>query len=241
VVDRSLESTLESVAADRGITICFADLDGADGLWLPEERTILLARGLSSRQAADVLEHELSHVDIEDGHAALDATMHRQLGRARWTVAGTAAASLATLIGISIQLPSRPAADSHPVPPVAVAPSPTAAGPRPVPTTTPPTRVVLIDGQVRTQTVTVTPATPASRATTPAATRASAGGTSAAPTKTRPAPATATGTQGGLGTTTPPAVTTDPPADTASPTPSLTAAGTSAAIKLSRLRQAPRR
>jgi hypothetical protein len=242
VVDRSLESTLESVAADRGITICFADLDGAAGLWLPEERTILLARGLSSRQAADVLEHELSHVDIEDGHAALDATMHRRLGRARWTVAGTAAASLATLIGISIQLPSRPAADSHPVPPVAVAPSPTAAGPRPVPTSTPPTRVVLIDGQVRTQTVTVTPSIPASRATTPAATRAaSAGSTSAAPTKTRVATATATGTQAGLGTTTPPALTTDPPADTGSPTPSLTAAGTSAAIKLSGLHQAPRR
>ena len=42
VVDQSLLRQ----AADRGVTICFADLDGADGLWVPEERTVLVNRGL---------------------------------------------------------------------------------------------------------------------------------------------------------------------------------------------------
>jgi len=40
VVDQSLLRQ----AADRGVTICFADLDGADGLWVPEERTVLVSR-----------------------------------------------------------------------------------------------------------------------------------------------------------------------------------------------------
>ena len=46
VVDQSLLRQ----AADRGVTICFADLDGADGLWVPEERTVLVNRGLSERE-----------------------------------------------------------------------------------------------------------------------------------------------------------------------------------------------
>lgn len=230
MVDRSLESSLESLAADRGITICFADLDGADGLWLPEERTILLSRGLSRRQAADVLEHELSHVDIEDGHAALDAAMHRRLGRTHLAVAGTAVACLVVLIGIGLRGPSRPAGNSHTVPPVAVAPSPTAAGAQPTPTAAPPTQVITVGGQIRTQTVTVTPSTPASRPTTPGLTQP-AGSVTATPTRTGPPPATATATAAGGGTTPPPPpTTTNPPVDTGTPTPSLTAAGTGAAV-----------
>jgi hypothetical protein len=231
VVDRSLESSLESVAADRGITICFADLDGADGLWLPEERTILLARGLSSRQAADVLEHELSHVDIEDGHAALDIAMHRRIGKTRWAAAGTAAASLALLIGIKTQVTARPTADSHPVPPVAVAPSRTAAG-QPAPTTAPPTKIIMIDGEVRTRTVTVTPSASASRVLSPSASRPNSG--AATPTKAG-APPTATSTPPGLGPTgTTPPPTTDPPPDSGSPSPTAagTGAGTGAGLRL---------
>jgi len=69
VVDQSLLRQ----AADRGVTICFADLDGADGLWVPEERTVLVNRGLSEAQVAEVIEHELAHVLIDDQHADLDA------------------------------------------------------------------------------------------------------------------------------------------------------------------------
>ncbi len=240
MVDRSLESSLESLAADRGITICFADLEGADGLWLPEERTILLARGLSSKQAADVLEHELSHVDIEDGHAVLDAAMHRHVGRTRWAVAGTAAASLALLLGIRAHLDTRPAADSHPVPPVAVATTHTSA--RPSVTTTPSTRVILVDGRVRTQTVTVTPPSPSGTPTgTPANTRAVLDRTpTATPKSGGVAPATTTSPPGvaggGITTTTPPVTTTTPPIDTGEPTPTGAGGPTGAAISAGRQR-----
>jgi hypothetical protein len=226
VVDRSPESSLDSIAADRGITICFADLDGAEGLWLPEERTILLARGLSNREAADVLEHELSHVDIEDGHAALDAGTHRRLGRARWAVAGTAAASLTLLVGITVALADRPASHQRPAPPVAVAPSPTAAGPQPTPTTAPPIRVITVGAQVRTQTVTVTPSAGTSLPPTPAATRTATRGSGAPPSEAGVPPTSPAGVPPAAGSTlSPPATTTDPPVDTSTPTPSLTAAG----------------
>jgi Putative metallopeptidase family (DUF6782) len=69
VVDQSLLRQ----AADRGVTICFADLDGADGLWVPEERTVLVSRGLSEAKVAEVIEHELAHAMIDDQHADLDA------------------------------------------------------------------------------------------------------------------------------------------------------------------------
>ena len=42
-----VDQSLLRQAADRGVTICFADLDGADGLWVPEERTVLVNRGLA--------------------------------------------------------------------------------------------------------------------------------------------------------------------------------------------------
>jgi hypothetical protein len=228
VVDRAPEPSLESLAADRGVTICFADLDGADGLWLPEERTILLAHGLSRRRAAEVLEHELSHVDIEDGHTALDADMHRRLGRTRWTVAATAAASLALLAGLQLKSDPRPAADSRQVAPVAVAPSPSVAAPPPALTTAPPTKIILVGGEVRTQTVTVTPTGTPSPSPTPSVGRSVA----VPPVTTRPGspPTSPTVTAGGgpLVTTTPPPTTTDPPVTTLPPSP--TAAGTGAGV-----------
>ena len=68
-----VDQSLLRQAADRGVTICFADLDGADGLWVPEERTVLVNRGLSEAQVSEVIEHELAHVLIDDQHADLDA------------------------------------------------------------------------------------------------------------------------------------------------------------------------
>jgi len=77
VVDQSLLRQ----AADRGVTICFADLDGADGLWVPEERTVLVNRGLPDEKVAEVIEHELAHVMIDDQHADLDAGKEVLVGR----------------------------------------------------------------------------------------------------------------------------------------------------------------
>lgn len=92
-------------AADRGVTICFADLDGADGLWVPEERTVLVNRGLSEAQVAEVIEHELAHVQIDDQHADLDAGKEVLVGqpppqgRRRETVALAAALGLVAVVG----------------------------------------------------------------------------------------------------------------------------------------------
>jgi hypothetical protein len=92
-------------AADRGVTICFADLDGADGLWVPEERTVLVNRGLSEAQVAEVIEHELAHVLIDDQHADLDAGKEVLVGqppspgRRREAVALAAALGLVAVVG----------------------------------------------------------------------------------------------------------------------------------------------
>jgi hypothetical protein len=209
VVDRSLEQ----LAADRGITICFTDLDGAEGLWVPEERTILLSRTLSAKRAADVLGHELGHVDIEDGHAVLDAATHRHGGVARWVA--TAAAVIALTLWGGMQLQSAPRATfvDRQVPQVAVAPTPTSAprGGEPVPTST------LNGGRgvgpvySRTATATATPtATPtASLTPTPSVSRGPGG------------LPTASGTPTATPTSTAPPATTSP-APTVTPTPEVT-------------------
>ncbi len=99
-----VDQSLLRQAADRGVTICFADLDGADGLWVPEERTVLVNRGLSEAKVAEVIEHELAHVMIDDQHADLDAGKEVLVGRppARYrrpqTVA-LAAVSLFVVVG----------------------------------------------------------------------------------------------------------------------------------------------
>ena len=98
-------------AADRGVTICFADLDGADGLWVPEERTVLVSRRLSEREVAEVIEHELTHVAIDDQHADLDAGRDVVIGhpvrsgRSRVLATALSASALfAVLGGISLGL-----------------------------------------------------------------------------------------------------------------------------------------
>jgi hypothetical protein len=226
-VDRSADISLEALAAGRDITICFTDLDGADGLWLPEERTILLGQGLSKRRAAEVLQHELSHVDIEDGHAALDAAVHRHVGRIRWTVATTAAASIALLVGFkATQTHPQRIADSRPVP-AAVAPTSTSQPAKQAVVRAPvDTKVIRIDG-VRTETVTVTPpvvaATPLSTpdtgatatSTTPGVAEVTSTSQQSPSTPATPNTPTETPTTPKVSTSsTPPTDTTTPPVDT---------------------------
>jgi Putative metallopeptidase family (DUF6782) len=103
VVDQSLLRQ----ASDRGVTICFADLDGADGLWVPEERTVLVSRRLSEQEVAEVIEHELAHVMIDDQHADLDAGRDVLVNRPpvrsrRWAAALTAAGLVAVVGGVTI-------------------------------------------------------------------------------------------------------------------------------------------
>ena len=83
-----VDQSLLRQAADRGVTICFADLDGADGLWVPEERTVLVNRGLSDAKVAEVIEHELAHVMIDDQHADLDAGKEVLVGQPPSEAAG---------------------------------------------------------------------------------------------------------------------------------------------------------
>jgi hypothetical protein len=94
-----VDPSLLRQAADLGVTIAFADLDGAEGLWVPEERTVLVNRGLSDAQVARVIEHELTHVAIDDQHADLDAGREVLLGRPPAGRTGPAAMALA---GVSI-------------------------------------------------------------------------------------------------------------------------------------------
>jgi hypothetical protein len=90
-------------ASDRGVTIAFADLDGADGLWVPEERTVLVSRGLSEAKISEVIEHELAHVMIDDQHADLDAGKDVLVGhppaRSRRLLMALAAAGLVAVVG----------------------------------------------------------------------------------------------------------------------------------------------
>ena len=98
-----VDQSLLRRAADRGVTICFADLDGADGLWVPEERTVLVNRALPEAKVAEVIEHELAHVMIDDQHADLDAgkevLVGQPSGRRRETVALAAALGLVAVVG----------------------------------------------------------------------------------------------------------------------------------------------
>jgi hypothetical protein len=217
VVDRSLET----LAADRGVTIVFADLDGVEGLWLPDERTILVSRRLSDRQAADVLDHELSHVDIEDGHAALDAAVRARTRRTKFAIGLSAAAITALLLGIRLLVAGHPvtAPDSPQAGQTArgqsEAPQPTVTVPV---ATTPATQVFGRGPQARTVTVTV-------RATTPSPTPSPAARSAAATVTQQPtatarsiAPPSTSQPQPTLPTSSAPVPTTDP----GSPTPSAT-------------------
>jgi hypothetical protein len=99
-----VDPSLLRQASDRGVTICFADLDGADGLWVPEERTVLVSRRLTEAEVARVIEHELGHVMIDDQHADLDAGKdvlvgHPPVRGSRWVAAALTAAGLLAVVG----------------------------------------------------------------------------------------------------------------------------------------------
>ncbi len=202
-----VDPSLLRLAADRGVTICFADLDGADGLWVPEERTVLVNRSLSEREVAAVIEHELGHVAIDDQHAELDAGVGRPppASSRRWAAALTAAACLAVVGGVTAGLTRDPGSAIREDPVVAPSAPPLTAEP-PGPGDGVSTSVVVgPDGRIQIRTVTLT--------ATPSGTTAAS--SSAAPTAARtatravPGPSTAT---------TPPAPTTTPPTTT-SPEP----------------------
>lgn len=99
-----VDPSLLRQANDRGVTIAFADLDGADGLWVPEERTVLVSRKLTEAEVARVIEHELTHVMIDDQHADLDAGKdvvvgHPPVRSRRWAAAGLTAAGVVAVAG----------------------------------------------------------------------------------------------------------------------------------------------
>lgn len=99
-----VDPSLLRQANDRGVTIAFADLDGADGLWVPEERTILVSRKLTEADVARVIEHEMTHVMIDDQHADLDAGKDVLVGHPparsrRWLAAALTAAGLLAVVG----------------------------------------------------------------------------------------------------------------------------------------------
>ena len=219
-----VDPSLLRQAADRGVTICFADLDGADGLWVPEERTVLVSRRLSEREVAAVIEHELGHVMIDDQHADLDAGREVIVGRpasrrSTLVTAGvSAAAVLAVVAGVGFGLMK---ASGRPVPQEVVAPSQgglTAdesgvVGPSRV-TTSP---SLAPNGETVIVTVTVPGARPTtvaspSRVPSPTATPTAA--------RTTPRRSVAVPPPAGVSTTTPPVVTATP-SPTPEPTPTI--------------------
>ena len=221
-----VDQSLLRQAADRGVTICFADLDGADGLWVPEERTVLVNRGLSDAKVAEVIEHELAHVMIDDQHADLDAGKDVLSGHPptrSWrseTVALAAAVGLIAVVGGAVYginaargdvKQNRVAPDNGP----GLTASESADG-------TPSQRVIVVrgpDGRLHRVVVTASaPAPTAPVSATPSATaRATAtkGPSATAPPRTT-VPPSAPPTSSPAP---PPAPTTDPPQTTSPPDP----------------------
>lgn len=215
MVDRSLMG----LAADRGVTICFADLDGADGLWVPEERTILVSRRLSEQRVNEVIEHELAHVAIDDQHAELDAGVWQKPSRTaalmsrRWTAPALSIAALVALVGgVTLGLT---AAKSDAVPrdlTTTPLPTPSEASPQPPVATT--TRITYVDssGNTTFKTITISPSVPASPS-------GSASGSRSVP---GPVPPRKSGQPSSTPEVVPPTMptaTTPPPSPTATPDP----------------------
>ncbi len=220
-----VDPSLLRLAAERGVTICFADLDGADGLWVPEERTVLVNRVLSEREVAAVIEHELGHVAIDDQHADLDAGVVRRPPGARpgWAAALTAAACVALIGGVTVGMASRQQATVNPKP--VVAPSaPPLTGPA-EPSVVTVVKVVGPNGEVtyRTETRTARPPAAAAPSVPASATGArTPGPATGKPTSTAAPPGSPTNPP----VTTAPATTPPPtptPEPTASPTESVPA------------------
>ena len=224
-----VDPSLLRQAADRGVTICFADLDGADGLWVPEERTVLVNRALPESQVADVIEHELAHVMIDDQHADLDAGRevlvgHPPVRSRRWLAAGFTAAGLAAVLGgvtLGVTMLTGGSKQEQ------VAPNPNGHGltAQESGTPSPSTTVIatrLPDGRIVTRTVVVTATPPV-----PSVSASPAGTPAPTPTTTRVPPApvptrSSVAPPAGQPTTSAPPVviTTDPPVtQTVDPTP----------------------
>jgi hypothetical protein len=218
-----VDPSLLRQANDRGVTIAFADLDGADGLWVPEERTVLVSRTLTEAEVARVIEHELTHVMIDDQHADLDAGRDVLVGHPprrdrRWAAAALTAAALAAVLG-GVTYGLAKATGGPPKEQVApTVPGLSASESAPPGTVVVPSRAP--DGRI----VYVTVAAPAPSAPSPSPTPTPISSVSPSPSATgvvkgKPS---ATVPPGGGGVTavptTPAAVTTNPPATTDPPT-----------------------
>lgn len=239
-----VDPSLLRQANDRGVTIAFADLDGADGLWVPEERTVLVSRKLTEAEVARVIEHELTHVMIDDQHADLDAGKDVLVGHPpapsrRWAAVALTAAALAAVIGgVTYGLAKATGGPSNeqvaPTLPGLTASESAPPGMIVVPSRGPDGRIVY---------VTVTASAPAAPA--PSATPSPAESLTISPSATVPVPGrpSTTAPRGGQATvspspvpppvtTVPPTVppTTDPPATTEPPptTPAATDPGAGA-------------
>jgi hypothetical protein len=229
-----VDPSLLRQANDHGVTICFADLDGADGLWVPEERTVLVSRSLSDEKIAEVIEHELAHVKIDDQHADLDAGREVLVGHPparsrRYGAAVLTAAGLLAVVGGVTYGVARATGDPQkqeqvvaPVPPGLTASE--SAPPAPPGTTV--IASVGPDGQVvyKTLVITQTPPFPSSSASSAGVATSSPAGRAASPplapktTVAVPPPAQPTG---GADPTTPAGpdpTLPDPPSDTPPPT-----------------------
>lgn len=228
-----VDPSLLRLAAERGVTICFADLDGAAGLWVPEERTVLVNRALSEREVAEVIEHELGHVAIDDQHADLDAgVVRRPPGPSRlWAAALTAAACFAVVGGMTAGMASREQPTLRPEPVVAPSRPPLTgpAGPAPRTTVTP---SVAPNGQTVPVTVTVPapsrPTPSASGSGSPSATAARTAGAATGSRTVPPVQPTATTGKPPQASPSPsPTPSPDAPAptDTGTPDPTATVAG----------------
>ncbi|HEY6744987.1 MAG TPA: hypothetical protein VI357_04635 [Mycobacteriales bacterium] len=227
-----VDPSLLRQANDRGVTIAFADLDGADGLWVPEERTILVSRKLTEADVARVIEHELTHVMIDDQHADLDAGKDVLVGHPpargrRWVAAALTAAGLLAVVGgatygLAKATGGPPKEQVAPPPPGLTASE--SAGMVVIPSRGPDGRIVYVKvapGSRRAGTGTATP-TPAPTAT-PSPTPTGTAVLPPKPSATKVPPATVSPTPPPVVvTTTPPAPPTTVPPTTPPPPPPTT-------------------
>ena len=214
-----VDPSLLRQAADRGVTICFADLDGADGLWVPEERTVLVNRGLPEDRVAQVIRHELGHVAIDDQHADLDAGHEVPAGgppsRTRSRAAALGAAALVAAVGgLTVGLTRGAGSEDQrvvePQPAGAATSSPATGWPT---VTTSPSRGP--DGRLVYVTITVTPPPSPSQAGPPVGSPTPSATTRATwPSRTAAAPPTG----GSASASSLPPVATTPPSPTPPPT-----------------------
>jgi outer membrane biosynthesis protein TonB len=220
-----VDPSLLRQASDRGVTIAFADLDGAEGLWVPEERTVLVNRALPESRISEVIEHELAHVMIDDQHADLDAGREVLAGRppapSRRLLMGLAAAGLVAVVGgVTVGMKSTGGgADEHVVAPTRGVLTPSEPNREPAPPGSTVIRIRNAKGEI--VYITITPGAPVPPTPTPSPTlSATPNPTASAPVPPPPkTKAPAPPAQPTASPTPPPSTVADVPPVIISPTP----------------------